>query len=249
MATAKYVRGDEHDVGWATERVAMTPPADLLIPHPWEARRRVPPKSLPLAVAGLDLVAKLLLVAFLILSVADPSWGHLDGKAPLARALTYPLFAFVVPIGWLLRRRRGTYPWLVDLMVTTTCFTDILGNRLDLYDSIVWFDDWMHFMNTGLLSAAVVMLTMSARATTVAVIVERAVASGMTMALAWEGFEYVSFMTRSTELPTAYADTVVDLTLGWLGSVVAGLVISVAWSRAGGREGVEATDIPKSVAG
>ncbi len=180
--------------------------------------------------AATDLAAKLLLVVFLLHSVADPSWGHLDGKAPLARAITYPLFAFVVPIGWLLWRRHSTYPWLVDLMVTATCFTDILGNRLNLYDSIVWFDDWMHFMNTALLSAAVVLI-LSPRATTVVATMECAVASGMTMALGWEVFEYVSFITRSSELPTAYADTVLDLSLGWLGSVVAGLAISVVWSH------------------
>ncbi len=86
--------------------------------------------------AGLDVAAKVLLVVFLTMAVVDPSWGNLEGKAPVARAVTYPLLAFVVPVGWALRHRLSSYPWFADLLVTFTCFTDILGNRLDLYDSI-----------------------------------------------------------------------------------------------------------------
>ena len=40
--------------------------------------------------------------------------------------------------------RPDLVPWLPDLLITITCFTDILGNRMDLYDTVVWFDDWMH---------------------------------------------------------------------------------------------------------
>ena len=42
-----------------------------------------------------------------------------------------------------------------------TCFSDFLGNRLNLYDTVVWFDDFMHFANTGLLTAAFLLLTMA----------------------------------------------------------------------------------------
>ncbi len=84
-------------------------------------------------------------------------------------------------------------------------------------------------MNTALLSAAVVLLTMSAPRASLGDIVQRGVAAGMTMALSWELFEYVSFVTKSSELPTAYSDTVVDLTLGWTGSLVAALVIAAVW--------------------
>ena len=77
------------------------------------------------------------------------------------RAVGYPLVVLhgalrVVDV-W---RERMSFPWLPDLLVTITCFTDILGNRMDLYDTVVWFDDWMHFMNTGLLAAAFILLTL-----------------------------------------------------------------------------------------
>lgn len=183
--------------------------------------------------AALTIAAKLVLLGLLVLVVIDPSWGHLDGKAPVARAITYPLWSLAVPaiwFGWpaLRRRRRGVYPWMADLLVTLPCFTDVLGNRLDLYSRVTAFDDMIHFGNTAFLSAAVVLLTMQAGSPFLRA-VERGVATGVTAALAWEVFEYVSFVTRSPELPTAYSDTLGDLVLGWAGSLVGPSAVAALW--------------------
>lgn len=179
-------------------------------------------------VAVLDVVSKVVLLGFLALVVIDPTWGNLEGKAPLVRALTYPLLAFAVPVWWAVRRPDAPYPWLPDLLLTFTAFSDILGNRLDLYDRVRWFDDWMHFANIACVTAALVLLTLHRTAGPVAVL-ERAVALGMTAALVWEVFEYLSFLTRSSELPTAYADTIADLALGWFGTIAAALLVHFAW--------------------
>jgi hypothetical protein len=179
-------------------------------------------------VAVLDVMGKVVLLALLALVVIDPSWGNLEGKAPTARALTYPLLAFAVPAWWAVRRPGTPYPWLPDLLLTFTAFSDVLGNRLDLYDRVVRFDEWMHFANVGSVTAALVLLTMHRTVSAVAVL-ERSVALGMTAAMVWESFEYVSFLTRSTELPTAYADTIGDLVLGWFGALAAAMLVHFAW--------------------
>jgi hypothetical protein len=176
----------------------------------------------------LDLAAKVVVLVLIALVVLDPGWGHLEGKAPTARGLTYPLVAFVVPAYWYLRPGRTRYPWLADLLVTGTAFSDVLGNRLDLFDQIVWFDDWMHVMNTALVGAAAVLLTMDRSAGFWAVL-ERAVAVGLTISLAWEVFEYFSFVTNSPELTWAYSDTLGDLALGWLGTAIAAVCVHTAW--------------------
>ncbi|MEU0314162.1 hypothetical protein [Nocardioides sp. NPDC006273] len=175
----------------------------------------------------LDVAAKVLLLLSIVRVGLDPTWGNLEGKAPIARAVTYPLLAFAIPLVWLARRHQGAYPWTADLLITLVCFNDILGNRLDLYDAIVWFDDASHFFATGQLSAAAVLLTLHRG--TFGQVLERAVAVGMTIALAWEVFEYFSFVTTSSELQWAYRDTIGDLTLGWLGSVAAAAVIAAYW--------------------
>ena len=160
---------------------------------------------------GLDVTAKAGLVLLLASVLADPDASHLRDKAAGLRAVCYPLLAFALPALWLaFRRDRAPFPWVADLMVTLTCFSDILGNRMDLYDSVVWFDDWMHLANTGLLSAVVIMLTLP-RTASLSAHVERALAFGLSAALAWEIAEYFAFLSRSSELPNAYADTLGDL--------------------------------------
>lgn len=174
---------------------------------------------------GLGAKAALLLV---VLQVAlDPSWGNLEGKAPTMRAVTYPLLALVVPVVHVIGRLRGSgrrYPWGADLLVTLPGFSDLLGNRWDLYDQVGWFDDLVHVVNTGFLAAGVLLLTGTATARPwrrLAV----AVAAGTTLSLVWELWEFQAFVAKGSESTTAYADTLGDLTLGWVGAVVAALLV------------------------
>ena len=207
---------------------AMVPPATAVTDL--DARQRRDSSSSWL-VAQADVAAKVALLIMLVLVLVDPTWGNLEGKAPGPRALTYPMLAFVLPVWWLARGRLQPYPWAADLLVTVPCFSDILGNRLDLYDQIVWFDDWVHFMNTGLLSAAFLLLTRRSSETPGAILA-RSVAFGLSVSLLWEIGEYAAFITTSSEMPTAYADTLMDLSLGWLGAVTAAVAVIVARSRA-----------------
>lgn len=176
-----------------------------------------------------DLVAKALLLVAVARVAVDPTWGNLEGKAPGTRAVAYPLLALTVPLLHLWRPR-GRYPWLADLLLTAPAFSDILGNRLDLYDGVSWFDDFIHFANTAALSAGVVLLAGAAHEPLLRRL-ELAVAWGLTFSLTWEVWEYVAFVTRSNEIGTAYADTVWDLGLGWCGAVLAAVLIGVVGSR------------------
>lgn len=192
------------------------------IPEPRVAT--MPP--VPPAVVAMDVAVKMSLLILLAIVLVDPEWGNLEGKAPVARAVIYPLLSLVVPLVWGVRIARGdvaAYPWLADLLVSLTCFSDVLGNRLDLYDTIVWFDDGMHFVNNALLGAAMIILTMPLTASFFDQL-QRSVAFVMTASLLWELFEYVSFVTRSAEYPKAYGDTLSDLALGWLGAACGALV-------------------------
>ncbi|MGJ9411088.1 hypothetical protein ACHAAC_00105 [Aeromicrobium sp. CF4.19] len=183
----------------------------------------------PQVIRTLDITAKIALLLLLALAMSHPDLGNMRDKAAGLRAVTYPMLSFTIPVVWLLFwRHRSSFPWLADLFVTITCFTDVLGNRMDLYDTIVWFDDWVHFMNTGLLTAAVILLTLS-RTATFAATVERSLAFGVTAALVWEVAEYFAFLSDSTERNGAYRDTLGDLTLGTLGALVAAVVIHRLW--------------------
>ena len=54
---------------------------------------------------------------------------------------------------------------------------------------------------------------------------------GATTAILWEIVEYVAFIRNSSELDTAYVDTLGDLTLGLTGSTVAGVIGALAAGR------------------
>jgi hypothetical protein len=186
-----------------------------------------PPRPVPAWVVVADLAAKVLLLLAVSRVALDPGWGNLEGKAPVARAVTYPLLGLLVPLLHALRVLSGgrrTYPWGADLLVTVPAFSDLLGNRLDLYDRVPWFDDVIHLGNTAALSAGVLLLG-GAAAAPLWHRLEVAVAAGLTLSLAWELWEFSAFVTRSAESSTAYADTLGDLALGWVGAVLAaGLV-------------------------
>ena len=178
-----------------------------------------------------NVFAKGALVLLLLLALLYPDQGNLRDKAAGMRAVGYPLISFTLPfLWWTLWRERMSFPWLSDLLITITCFSDILGNRMDLYDTVVWFDDLMHFANTGLLAAAFILLTLS-RDVGFGRVLERALAFGASAAIAWELAEFFAFISRSTEREFAYADTLGDLALGTAGAVLAGLVIHRAWSQ------------------
>lgn len=158
----------------------------------------------PSAARAASASAKAALIFLLVLALLYPDSGHLRDKAAGLRAVGYPLLSFAVPaLWWVFWKDRVSFPWLADLMVTLTCFTDVLGNRMDLYDTVVWFDDWMHFMNNGLLAAAVLLLTMR-QSSSLASMIERALAFGATAAITWRSR---STSPSSVALPSVSSPT------------------------------------------
>lgn len=183
------------------------------------------PGHSPSLVPALDIAVKVGLVALLLVAVIWPDLGGLKGKAAGARLAVYPVGAAAVPLVWWATRRRRPrpFPWLGDLLFTLPWFLDTLGNRLNLFDTISWWDDWMHFLSWGLLTAGILVLFPPAGG--LPPTLERALAFGCASALLWELGEYAAFIRHSPELQTAYTDTLGDLTLGTLGSLVAGVVV------------------------
>ena len=183
----------------------------------------------------LDVAVKAGLLGLLLLAVVQPDLPQFEGKAMTGRALTYPIATVIVPLAWwLVRRRRGgpvAYPYALDVLIVLPFLIDTLGNALDLYDSIDWWDDANHLVNWGLLTAGFGLLLLRLRLG-VLVIAGLAVGFGAVTAILWEIGEYFAFIRNSSELDTAYTDTLGDLALGLTGSVVAALVTAALRRRA-----------------
>jgi hypothetical protein len=197
-------------------------------------------------VAVLAVAAKTLLIGLLVMAVVWPDLGGLKGKAAGARLVVYPIGAMAIPIWWAVRARlrqreydrRPTpdadgpraYPWTADLLITLPWLLDVLGNRLDLFDAVTWWDDLMHFVNWALLTAGV-LLASARRPASGGLLVMLSLGFGTTAAVLWEIGEYYAFIRDSPELQTAYTDTLADLGLGSLGALLAGLAVWWARSR------------------
>lgn len=178
----------------------------------------------------LNIALKVVLLALLAHAVLNPDLPQYSGKAMLGRALTFPIMAFLVPVIWWVRYRDRPYPVDVDLLFTAPFVIDVAGNALGLYDTIDWWDDANHFFNWMLLTAAAALVL---RATGFGRLncFGLAVGFAAVTAIAWELAEYVTFVRFSSELATAYTDTLGDLTLGTVGGAIGAAIVGLRTPR------------------
>ena len=181
------------------------------------------------AILWLDLAVKLALVLLLTFG-AFSGLERFAGKAFGWRLVGYSLAALLVPALWAARGRRPPYPFVVDTLFVLPFLIDTIGNALNLYDTIDWWDDANHFVNWALLSgaiAAALLRTHVKQAELFALVV----GFGAVTAILWELGEYFAFIRNSPELATAYEDTLGDLALGLSGSTMAAAIAVIAVRR------------------
>lgn len=176
----------------------------------------------------LDIAVKAALIGLLVFG-AFSGMEQFEGKGFGWRLVFYPLAAVVVPIGWKLAGKPPPYPYAMDILLVAPFLVDVLGNTFDLYDTIEWWDDLNHFVNWALLSLAVGQLLLRLRLPRLEVFVI-VVGAGAVAAILWELGEYFAFIRNSTEIATAYEDTLGDMVLGLSGAIVAAFVTAkVLW--------------------
>jgi len=178
-----------------------------------------------------DVTVKVVLIGLLALG-AFSDFQQFEGKAFGWRLAGYSISTVIVPIvWWLVRRpRRSPYPYAVDILFVAPFLIDTIGNALDLYDTVEWWDDANHFVNWGLLSAALGLLLLRRPVTSLTAF-GLVTGFGAATAILWEMGEYIAFIHDSPERATAYTYTLGDLTLGLAGSATAALAIAWAAHR------------------
>jgi len=171
-----------------------------------------------------------LTVGQLAVATFVPGLPQFEGKAFGARLFFYPLLMAIVPTACWLVRRRGTptdpFPWGACAFVMAPFLVDVTGNTLDLYDSVVWWDDANHFVNWLLLSWGLGLLMARLDVRPRWILVLAITGLGAILAIAWELGEWYTFIRHGTELDSAYQDTLGDETLGTLGAFVAALIVA-----------------------
>jgi hypothetical protein len=178
--------------------------------------------------------ALILVLTVAQLAVAEwwPGIERFADKAFGARLVAYPILMLVAPVVWWLvvrrRDRTATPPYAAFALVMLPFLVDVTGNSLDLYDSVVWWDDFNHYANWLLLLCGIGLLVAEdVRPAWALVLLTTGL--GAVLAIGWELGEWYTFIRHGTEIDTAYEDTLGDLTLGTLGALSAGLAL--LWRR------------------
>jgi hypothetical protein len=193
--------------------------------------------------AGLVVTVAIFVATVLQLVVATFATGlpQFSGKGFGARLVAYPLLMLVVPAAWVALRRvrkpedRTPLPWSGFALIMAPFLIDVTGNTLNLYDTIVWWDDANHCVNWFLLCAGIGVLLLRAPVSPAWALGVLVAGIGALLAVGWELGEWYTFIRHGTELATAYEDTLGDLALGCLGAVLAGVVVARLSRRTAGR--------------
>jgi hypothetical protein len=147
------------------------------------------------------------------------------------RLLWYPAAVLALPVLWKVLKKQGPYPYLADALITFPFFVDVMGNVLNLYDTIDWWDDANHFANWLFLSLGIGVLLLRTRLEPW-VLAGLVLAFGATAAILWELGEYATFIrTNEDEFDTAYTDTLGDLTFDLVATLIAAGVTYAAARR------------------
>ena len=173
-------------------------------------------------------------VAQLAVATFVPGIERFADKAFGARLAAYPLMMLLVPAIWwvVVKRRRpdAEPPYVAFALIMLGFLVDTTGNSLDLYDTVVWWDDSNHFVNWFfLLTGLGLIIARELRPRWAQVLLIAGL--GCLLALGWELGEWYTFIRHGTELDTAYEDTLADMTLGSIGGFLGALVVARVASR------------------
>jgi glycopeptide antibiotics resistance protein len=178
-----------------------------------------------------NIIIKILLVCLVLHAALFPDLPQYANKGMSFRLVLYPLVASIGLIIYCAQRLRGkhivNYAHASDALLTLSITSDMIGNTLNLFDTIVWWDDFMHVAASIPLVLAVGLLLRRNKMLSRPTIAGLALGFGAVFYILWEIAEYLAFVPNNPlEAPSAYRDTIGDLALSLLGSAIGALVVA-----------------------
>jgi hypothetical protein len=172
-----------------------------------------------------DLAVKAAAIGLALYPLVDPNSSHYTGKAMGLRAALWPLSTLVVPAWWLFARRPRPYPYVADILLVVPFLLDAAGNVFGLF-AVRGFDAIPHFVGwfclaafIGLLVGPIVRIPWA--------ILGLSVCGAATIEMVWEIGEFLLQQSGQSGLQLTYENTIQDLAMSLLGSVVGGIPVTL----------------------
>lgn len=181
-----------------------------------------------------NMLLKMSLLGLLVHAVYFNDLPQYKDKAIALRVVFYPLAAAMTYIIWRAvnkkAKQKAPYPHVIDICITFVVAFDLLGNTLALYDNIAVWDDIMHLL-LSIPWVLVVGYLLRDKGLSPRVTAGLVMAYGSTSHIVWELLEYLSFVrSNPTESLTAYRDTMGDLTLSLIGTIIGAVITAkILW--------------------
>lgn len=174
------------------------------------------------------------LFAFVVLSLHGLIQADLPqytGKAMSARLVLFPLALLVVPVGWIVARRRArrriAFPFAAATLLALPFAIDLFGNAFSLYVEHEYYDDFIHWLNPVLGVAGLALLLDRTSAPRWSVWT-MAFGLGCAAHITFEITEYALLMGfGAVELGLTLRDTLFDLGWGTIGAAVGASVVFI----------------------
>lgn len=140
--------------------------------------------------------------------------------------------AFTLP-GLVAPRFIGMRAW-PDIVLSSTLLVAAWSNVFDLYTTIWWWDNVVHFVCGGVLAAALYLLfahlrivaAPGAEGFTATAAIVLTTMFGLALSALWEMVEWFGYAYITEEIYVTYADTISDMAAGGLGALGAGCAVA-----------------------
>lgn len=173
------------------------------------------PAAIPI---GLNLAMRASMVLFaadaLLAPADDPRFE--DKGIDVRSVLIVFAYSLVLPAIHLVRRPWSRYPWWGDLLFLSVPWLDMLGNAMDWYDTVFWFDLIPHTHGPGALTVVLMELARMSYPGAVAIV--------QIGHILLEGQEFYGDLIFDTRNVRGLFDTVNDLLVGVVGSIWYGII-------------------------
>jgi hypothetical protein len=189
----------------------------------------------------------LLLTYLIVRQIVDPGftdyWGYMVAQIAISIVLILWVSVHFAP--------QGGLSWVTHLIVVITTYADTLGTAGHMYSRYVTYDKITHFLGAAAVASALgdIFLAMRRKGTlswSIQRAMSVAVVLAITLALGWEGYEYLGDKVFNTGRHDGAEDTIYDVISDTAGAIVAASLL-VWWHTSSAAQALQHRPEPIAV--